>query len=371
MRQKAKQYFSNIVIILILLAGCNEDLKHSQDRSSDTRLELKKIDDFTIGTDIVMLDRVLDIPVISPDESLMAWVNSDKNEIVVTDRRGNIVSRFGKKGRGSEEFINISAIGFEDNSSIIVYDSSQDFLKKFSIDGKLLKIENGLLEDQLWIRSHRIIVHDSNVYIGVQESGSNPRENWKSKTIAKYNNSDVRLSSLFGSYDPDLRGGDQVLYIYVNSITFDPSDSKIFTTHRTLPYIQTFDVKTGERLSRFGFVSDHFKISDDKPRISDPRPVKNEKNLKQSFVGKGFVSDEYFFFHHFHWTEGYWRLRDPNLKRHFFNVFQKDKPHAFLGEIALPFTPMYVSSDNQVYLLENDNPEKFTIGIYELSIEQN
>jgi len=246
-----------------------------------------------------------------------------------------------------------------------VYDSSQDFFKKFSVNGELLWIEKGLLKDGLWIRSDRIISYNNHMYLGVQESGAGI--DWKSRTIVMYNG-DGQLSSTFGAYDPDLKGGkNKELYINLNSISLDPAGSKIFTTHRTSPYIQTFDANTGDQISRFGFVSDHFKISNDKPSISDPRPIRRKKNLKQSFVGESFVSNTYFFFHHFHWTEEFWQLQDPNAKPHFLNVFQKDKPHAFLGEIALPYMPLYISTNNEAYLLENDNPENFTIGVYKVS----
>lgn len=108
-------------------------------------------------------------------------------------------------------------------------------------------------------------------------------------------------------------------------------------------------------------------MSDDKPSVSAPRPVRNEKNLKQSAVGESFVSNTYFFFYHFNWTEEFWQTRDPNAKPHFLNVFQKDEPHAFLGEISLPYMPLYISPNNKAYLLEDDDPDNFTIGVYEVS----
>src|SRR5690625_4272117 len=252
MPKSRRVYIQSIVILLILTAGCSNDSEYSNDRSSDINITVEKVDEFSLNGQEVTLDRVKNLVAANHNDSLLAWINDDKNEIIVTDSQGNLVSKFGKKGRGSEELSNISAFGFDRNNHLIVYDSSQDFFKKFSVSGELLWIEKGLLKDGLWIRSDRIISYNNHMYFGIEESGPTSDVEWKSRTIAMYNGNG-QLSSLFGTYDPDLRGGkNKELYVYSNSISLDPAGSKIFTTHRTSPYIQTFDANTRERISRFG-----------------------------------------------------------------------------------------------------------------------
>lgn len=205
-------YIQSLVILLMLTMGCSNDSEFSNDRSSDINLTFEKVDEFSIGGQDVTLDRVRNLVAANRDGSLLAWINDDKNEIILTDSRGNLVSKFGKKGRGSEEFSNIAAFGFDRNNRFIVYDSSQDFFKKFSVDGELLWIEKGLLKDGLWTRSNRIISYNNHMYLGIQESGVDI--DWKSRTVAMYND-DGQFSSLFGAYDPDLRGGkNRELYVY-------------------------------------------------------------------------------------------------------------------------------------------------------------
>lgn len=130
-------HIRNMVILLFLITGCGNNSEFSTDRSSETDMTFEKVDEFSIGGQDVTLDRVRSLVAANHSDSLLAWINEDKNEIILTDSRGNLVSKFGKKGRGSEEFSNIAAFGFDRNNRLLVYDSSQDFFKKFSVNGEL------------------------------------------------------------------------------------------------------------------------------------------------------------------------------------------------------------------------------------------
>ena len=288
----------------------------------------------------------------------------DKSEVFVTETTGAFITKFGARGKGPEEIQYVSSLGFDSQNNIIIHDPFLNLFKIFSIDGDLKKINRGLLENGLWDRSGKLYIYNQSIYVGIMEIEKSDNHNfWKSAIFAEYN-PDCTLQKKVGGYDPALAGSDR-LYKYPN-IHLDKRTGYIYTTHRILPYIQVFDSKTGEHIARFGLRSPSFNMSAEEARVSDPMYIRRQKNLEQSFVGESFTSDNYFFFYFFNWTEDFYTLQDPNLKEHFVNIFQKKPPYAFLGEIQLPYAPLEVTSDNRIFLLEDDNPDNFKVGIYEL-----
>src|SRR5690625_7200550 len=98
-------------------------------------------------------------------------------------------------------------------------------------------------------------------------------------------------------------------------------ESEIYTTHRTLHYIQVLDYRTGKSKGRFGIQSGSFLTSDEQIHLSDSREVRNQKNLELSFVGNSFASEKYFYFSFFNYTEAYWKDSHPNSKLNFLMIY--------------------------------------------------
>ncbi len=205
------------------------------------------------------------------------------------------------------------------------------------------------------------------MYLGIQETDKASDDNyWQSNIIAEYNLNGELLKK-FGAFDLAYFESDQDrLYKYPN-IHFDRHTGSIYTTHRIHPFVNLFDPETREHKGRFGIKSVNFSEPVEPARLSDPMHIRRKKNLEQSGIGESFTSDNYFFLNFFNMSEDFYTLQDPNLKEHFFNIFQKELPYAFLGEVPLEYTPLGVTSDNRVFLLEDDNPDNFKIGIYELA----
>lgn len=356
------------IIATYLLVSCNyrsNNENSSEALSNDpTQIGLTKVSEIIISDDNLQIGRIEAPMLVSEDdgEEIFIFYDSGLNQVIITDSDGNFRQTIGRYGSGPDEFNHITSIGI-DGGSLVVYDGALAKVKIFSLDGEIIDMYDGIIKDNIWLRSNRVFATDSNYYIGIQEAKySTSNNHWESSTVAEYDKSG-KLISLFGEYDPSLVKS-HILYNYPNIVISD--DGHVYSTHRTSYQIQKLNLKDKELVSQFGSLTESFKISDERPNPSDPRSRKNEINSKFSFVGDSFVTNEYFLFYFFNFTEEYWELRDPNDKENYFYVYNKNDE--FLGEIKLKYFPLSADKNGNVYLLENDNPDNFKIGVYTIEL---
>jgi hypothetical protein len=67
-------------------------------------------------------------------------------------------------------------------------------------------------------------------------------------------------------------------------------------------------------------------------------------------------------------TEEFQQTRDHNDKIHYINLYDKESYNSY-GEIELPYFLGNVIGD-KLYLIENDDPDNYTIGIYEIRSDE-
>ena len=328
-----------------------------------TIIELKKTGEFILFGENVTLGRIETPAIVIERQGTkkIVFYDAAQNQILIADTTGLISQTIGSVGSGPEEFRHITSFGI-DKDTIIVLDSSLDLVKKFTIDGTLIGIHESMVaKDNLWPRSNRLFVSNGHYYFGIQEAEiSNENNHWKSKIIAKYTKNGT-LVDKFGSYHPSLIGSG-LLYNYANLL--QRNDGDFYTTHRTSYQIQRFSGTNGTLVSSFGVVSPYFKQSDERPSIYDNREEKNKINVRFSFVDDAFVSQNYLAFHFFNFTKEYWITRDPNDQENFFQIY--DLNDEYIGDIVLPYYPLSMDNDNIIYLLEDDNPDQFKVGMYEM-----
>ena len=346
---------------IILVSACKKEAITEEVE----QVEITKKNQIIINSDEFNIGRI-DSPMLFYNQGSakkLLFYDLGLNQILVTDTSGKILNAFGHTGSGPEEFRHITSYGI-DADTVIVLDGSLDKIKKFTVDGKFQSMYDGVIEDGVWPRSNRIFEFEGQYFLGIQEAGKSSSNNhWESKTIAVYTrNGDI--VELFGDFDENLIGSHQ-LYNYANISS--SGERFIYTTHRTSPSIQKYDLKKRELVSRFGKLAGSFKTSEERPNVTDPREVKNKINVKYSFVGDSFVSDKYFAFYFFNFTEKYYQLRNPNDKEHFLHLYDIEND-SLIGEIKLPFLPLGMDSESNLYLMEDDNPENFKLGVYEINI---
>jgi|SRR5690554_4465197 len=360
-------FFTTLLAIALLFGlACNgkkeetktsgiTEIKEVNPKLRKTREFVLKSDEFNIG--------VIEPPTLifeKNGETKLFFRDTGLNQVLISDSMGAIQQAIGKSGDGPKEFRHLTSIGM-DEDTLIVYDAVLDMVKKFNLERELINSYQGLLADRVWLRSKRLFLYKDKLVYGIQEADKSSSNNhWESKTIAIYDRAG-NLEKLMGEYDPDLIKSHR-LYNYSNDLVIN--NGFAYTTHRTSPTIQKFDLDTGKKISRFGVLSKNYKVSDERPNVTDPREVKNKINVKFSFVGNSFVTDDYFAFYFFNFTEKYFELRNPNDQEHFLNLYNNKEE--FVGEITLPFQPIAMDNNNRLYLLEDDNPDNVLIGVYEI-----
>jgi len=343
------------------MLGCT-DPKDTSTEYVHRLIELNKVDEFVLSGDGITIGRIETPAIVTQrnEGKRIIFYDTALNQILVADTSGNLLHSMGSVGSGPEEFRNINSFGI-DADTIIVNDASLDLVKKFTFDGELIGMHEAMAKDNIWHRSNRLFAYQGHYYYGTQEADkSQPNNHWESGIIAKYKKNG-ELVEVFGSYHPSLIKTSR-LYNYANLL--QRKDGDFYTTHRTSFQIQRFSGKTGELVSSFGVKSPYFKISKERPRVTDTREVKNKMNTAFSFVDDAFVSKTYLAFHFFNFTTEYWLSRNPNEKENYFQIY--DLSDNYIGDIVLPFYPLSMDDDSKIYLLEDDNPDNYTIGVYEM-----
>ncbi|NBC26169.1 MAG: 6-bladed beta-propeller [Bacteroidetes bacterium] len=379
--------FHEICILLILCCGialiqCQNAEKEnrktnniiSNDKSDQFQLRVEKISDFKIKPDSgLRLGSIRDLVAVSANDSLLMWVNTMQNQLFLTDTQGNVVDFFGREGAGPGEFRDITAFGFYGSDNVAVYDWKLDLIKIFDFQGNLIEERPGLLEMDLWIRSGRIFNSNDNLLFGVQQAVGQG-DIWDTSVVASLAPSG-ELHSLFGGYGNDLK--ERKLFYNHPDFTHQRDTERVFITYSSYHIIEVASADSGKTIQRFGVVSENFKYAKDQVVQTDSREERDEKNLNQSNVGPPFVSERYLFFNFHNFTEEFFesidrqvKKYDPNLRENYFAVYDNSPPFAFYGEIQLPYAPLGVSSKGDIYLLENDNPDQFSVGVYRMKFEE-
>lgn len=358
----------SLLLLVLILTGCRHKTKEvmpetvgkAYQTENEAQSQFRKIRDFVLKVPELEIGRIEPPILVSNDKKKLVYYDSGFNQILVSDTLGNILSKFGRKGSGPKEFRHITSYGLNQDT-IYVYDGGLSVFKKFTINGDLIKIFDGPIKDNLWFRSNRIYIKKDKMLFGIQEvKHSSASSHWLSRTVAEYS-TEGKLISLFGEYDPSLKES-SLLYKYAN-MAYDFRTEHIYTVHRTSPYIQKFDFNSKKKISRFSNKeSGNFLISDTEPGINSSREERNALNLLQSFVGDPFISEDFFVFYFFNFTQEYWDTRDQSKKEHFLQFY--DKQDNFVSEFRVLHFPLGMIGNNKLLLVEDDDPDNFRIGVY-------
>lgn len=352
------------------MLGCSPNAPDTsdfvKDRSANFDLELVKQRTFEISDSLRGIGEIEHPAIVDVERNLFIFRDTKLNQIIVTDLEGKINARMGEQGRGPRGFIEMGPFGLDEDGKIFVYALRAATYRYFDVQGRHLGNFDGLLDEGIWTRSSRLFFEGKSIFVGIAEANKNPF--WESKTVAEFDTSG-KAKKLFGAFDPSLVGLGP--FQKQPSLVYDKAEKRFYTTHTSSPFIQVYDYRTKERVERFGFRTQNFRVTDDEIVRSDPLEVRHKKHLKESSVASSFVTPEYFFFYFRNFTERYWDTWNPNDNQHHLYIYDKHDDYAFLGEIKLPFHLLVVDSQNRVYLLEDDNPLKPVIGVYEINFSRN
>lgn len=361
------------LISVITLLDCDTSKSSKTDtitqllyQEASSLITIQPTSKFTIQANNLLIGKIESPVLIHEKTGDLIYYDSIMNQILVTDSKGKLKTFFGRKGSGPKEFRHITSFGVYQDT-IYVLDANLDMIKQFNTNGILLNEYRALTKDKLWARSNRLYIHKDYVYAGVQQAEfSSSNNHWKSKIIAKYD-LNGNLIGIFGDYDPTLENSSR---LYKNgNITLDPKNELFYTTHRTSPYINVYDLNTQGKIARFSAISKFFNITKEEARMNDSREVRDQKILNMSAVRDHFITDDYFIFYFYNFTQDFWDTRNNEDLIFYIQVFDKES-FKFLGEINLPHELLGVNNNDELLLIEDENPDNFTIGTYEINTKK-
>jgi hypothetical protein len=200
----SKSFISGI-LLLVLTASCNniqkvEDTLRLVDIVSNIN-NMKEINlsQFTDNIHYVTLENRPDIairtyPSIDLSDNLLLTSDSESS-LLIFDMSGHLVIKFGKKGRGPEEYLNINNLCFDKDKKL--YFNSMADLFEFNTDGSFLtKYSNCMLVENTFYLHQWCIVDDSLIFGHIQnDSGQTKYKailiNWNGKVKRYYQNYDL------------------------------------------------------------------------------------------------------------------------------------------------------------------------------------
>lgn len=361
------KYSAILFSILFIFCSCtknsNSDYYKSQELQAS--LSFERVNEIILTTDNnnkLQIGRLRANFISDPVRNIHVFYDEINKHFLIADNEGNIQRTISSEGHGPGELMSVTAYNIDANGRLVVYDGGQLMLKLFSINGEHLSDEP--LNQSDYTIVNRFLHTDKNIiFAPVVDISflSDPSQAWQSSLIGVYDHSGSLIET-FGQYDASLKQTNS--YSVFPIMYFDPGEREIFTMHTNDFHIQVYDVDTKERIARFGRKTPNFNQNEESisPQLSYAEI--QQKSLGLSFGMGLYATDEFIFAHFENLTESYYQTNNQNEKEQYISIYDRKNFDSY-GEITSPYVVGNISND-QIYLIEDDDPDNYTIGIYEI-----
>lgn len=361
-----------VILIFVVLTSCSNSssdqtgLEFTNSTHSDASISLIKKDEITLSTPDSVFLAAPDYTFVTDHKGeRMALFDLGTSQFLIFNQEGEFVQSVGRDGRGPEEFMMVFSYTFDNDGNLVVYDDGLKRIKIFDSGYNLIRTSE-IKNDQYYLASHKIFADNDRIISGILQteySGPMKRDQVTNSKIAGAFSYNTEESNLLGKYDP-----------YLNEIV--PSTNRpvihvdgqfLYTSHSNSYRIQVFDISNGNRMSYFGYRSESFGHLDEE---IDPRESLEErfrKGFEESSTRMIHTDDKYLYFYYINGTEEWMEAKDLSTLNYQLMIYNK-KTLDFLGEINLPYRLSHAKSNN-FHVLEDENPDNFTYGVYQVVIE--
>jgi len=365
------KYQSTVLLLLFLFLSCNnsesnENISEFQESEvSKKNIELKLHDRITLSVpDSVVIAAPNYTFEMDRNGERMAFFDVMTYRFLIFDKDGKFLHSLGRDGRGPEEFMMVYSYAFDEKGNFIVYD---DGLKMLKIFDDTYQIQNSISikNDEYYFASHKLFAEDGFILTGILETKfagpSRKDEVWKSRIVSQLTY-DGAGGEVFGIYDPYLK---QIVPSTYRPVLF-MGDEMLYTSHSNSYRIQVFNLDSKKREHYFGYRSENFGHLEEEIDPREPLETRFRKGFEESSTRMIHADDDYVYHYFINGTEQWLEAKDLSALKNHLVVYDKLN-RQFIGEIVLPHRLSY-ARDNRFYLLENEDPDQFTIGIYEVVI---
>lgn len=370
----AIQHYAFVILTIVVLisaggtlAGCTSDGNMDEPEvltlSGSGNIDLIKVETIVLDPDEQIFGRFHEYMEVDEDSSILLFVDFINQKNYLFDRQGKLVNIIGETGSGPEEFLQI--ISFDiDKDRIVIADESLYVVKVFSIDGQLLRNFRLFNNEELVISSFGAHVNDQWLYVPIIETKYMHNRS-ESAVAAKININTGVVSRLIGQYEPFIK---QYKHHHaVQRFAIDDAIDQMVTSLNGSPRIQIFDLKSNKRIKYVVADIPEWKQLEDRVDAETSRQESQALTVGTSHIHRIFVNDQWIFQAFQTLTEEFIQTRDPMSKKNYLALYDREGS-TFYGSVILPGLPAAVHN-NQLFVIENMNPDQYTIGIYELEME--
>lgn len=344
-----------IAILFILLEACGADTP-----KKEKRLKLVKTSEVVLSNMDPPFGSFLEVFKVSNDGSIFIFFENIKQKVFVFDNNGNRINILGKSGKGPAGIERIAGFDFNNESDVIIYDTSQRMIKIFSLRGELLQSFPFMEKADFGIIPYELTYYESSFYSPMIESKYVMKPE-KSKLIAVFSK-DGKVKKKFGKLDSFAKSDNN--YSFNSKIAIDRENNILYSTLSTSPFIQSYNLNTYETINYFGKEYSAYE----KPKKEITRYLSISEINKRA-VGitsnlRLYVNDKYIIQHVQVLTKKWMDTSFLGTKENLLVLYDKST-HKLVQVIPAKFT-LGAVRDSKFYFVEDFNPDHYTIGIYEI-----
>jgi hypothetical protein len=330
---------------------------------NDATLSLTKVDTITLDAGDHLFGKFREGLRVDQSGEILSFADDGNQRIYLFDKHGKLINYFGGSGSGPEEFRKISGY-FVDQGRLIVVDESQFLAKVFNIDGTLIHSFPLFDNQSIYISSRDIHVEGDILYIQILEADKAQDEK-NSKLVARYRLSTGEFLDLVGKYDPFVNESNH--YLSMHNFDVDNKNRKLVTSLVLNPRVQVFDLETIELAQNIEFIPQQWNERKKAVEPGMPRQEIMERTTGTSYSTGVFTSESNIYMHFQTLTDAWMKSSDYLSKKNYVAVFN-DTGDINYGTAELNGSLGDVHN-GQLFVIENFNPDNFTIGIYETDID--
>lgn len=334
--------------------GCTNN---EQDSS---QLRLDKINSIVLEQGEPLFGKFHEHMKISTDGEYFLFTDRIRNKVYVFKKDGKLHSVLGEGGRGPKGLLQVVGFDINANNEVFIFDASQRLMKIFNLEGELLHSIGMFERTPFSITAFGMEWYDGKILTSILED-KYLNQSHLSKVMAIMN-MDGTIDTLFGTHDPFTQEDNQ--FSFFSEIAYDENRNELIINLESSPYYQVFDMNNFEQMAYAGGPTESYSKPDSEIDMYAPISVKFKKLTDTSGMAHVFFTDRYIIQHMQILTAEWFETTDQTTKDNILVIYNRET-HEFIQEI--PTESILVGAkENQLYFLEDLNPDNYTLGVYEI-----
>lgn len=348
------------IFLLSFVIGCSS----GESEISTNEVDIIKVDSVLLQQGEEIFGKFFEQIKITEDKDYFLFSDRIRNQVFVFKSDGTFFSVIGVNGRGPKGILSVSGYDINKNNEVFIYDSMQRMLKVFDLKGNLLHSTEFLERETFNPTANNLRWYNNKIVATIYDTDVR-FETHKSRLIGLIDTSGT-AEAIFGRFDEFSQEDNNLAFNTV--IALDEGTDLAYTNLQTSPYFQIYDLNRKVLIGREGHNTENFNIPERELTPSMPISEKFKHRANTSAVAHIFVTDKYIIQHMQILTEEWFDTMDYSSKDNFLIIYDK-RSLELIQEVSVPSTPIG-AHDNQIYFIEDFNPDNYIIGIYEIVTNQ-